>query len=103
MGLKKDKYDSKDTSLKQLLIILAVILLVLGIISIVKKSKNYATNTETEIKLETLEKNGILTNLNDKYKNKSIYVQYVGNYFCCCSSKDGSTCNQEICKGTVTP
>ena len=54
MGLKKDKYDSKDTSLKQLLIILAVILLVLGIISIVKKSKNYATNTETEIKLETV-------------------------------------------------
>ena len=54
MGLKKDKYDSKDTSLKQLLIILAVILLVLGIISIVKKSKNYATNTETGIKLETV-------------------------------------------------
>ena len=57
----------------------------------------------TEIKLETLEKNGILTNLNDKYKNKSIYVQYVGNYFCCCSSKYWSTCNQEICKGTVKP
>ena len=54
MGLKKDKYDSKDTSLKQLLIILAVILLVLGIISIVKKSKNNDTNTETEIKLETV-------------------------------------------------
>lgn len=54
MGLKKDKYDSKDNSLKQLLIILAVILLILGIISIVKKSKNNDTNTETEIKLETV-------------------------------------------------
>lgn len=54
MGLKKDKYDSKDNSLKQLLIILAVILLVLGIISIVKKSKSNDTNTETEIKLETV-------------------------------------------------
>ena len=61
-----DKYDwlvkvfyevhPEDTNiiLKELLIILAVILLVLGIISIVKKSKNYATNTETEIKLETV-------------------------------------------------
>lgn len=56
-----------------------------------------------EIKLSDLEKNGVLSKLNEKYKNKSIYVQYVGNYFCCCSSKDGNTCNQEMCKGTVNP
>lgn len=56
-----------------------------------------------EIKLIDLEKNGILSKLSDKYKNKSIYVQYVGNYFCCCASKDGNTCNQDMCKGTVNP
>lgn len=54
MAIKKDKYDSKDTSLKQLLIILAVIILILGIISIVKKSKKTDVDTETKIKLATV-------------------------------------------------
>lgn len=56
-----------------------------------------------EIKLIDLEKDGILSNLSSKYKNKSVYVQYVGNYYCCCADKDGKSCNQDVCKGTVTP
>lgn len=56
-----------------------------------------------EIKLIDLEKDGILSNLSGKYKNKSVYVQYVGNYYCCCADKDGKSCNQDVCKGTVTP
>ena len=54
-------------------------------------------------KLIDLEKDGILSNLSSKYKNKSVYVQYVGNYYCCCADKDGKSCNQDVCKGTVTP
>ena len=56
-----------------------------------------------EIKLIDLEKDGILSNLSGKYKNKSVYVQYVGNYYCCYADKDGKSCNQDVCKGTVTP
>ena len=56
-----------------------------------------------EIKLSDLEKNGILSNLNSKYKNKSVYVQYVGNYYCCCADNEGNSCNQDICNNTVTP
>lgn len=54
-----------------------------------------------EIKLIELEKNNILSKLNDKYKNKSIYVRYIGNYFCCCSDTEGSICNQNICKESI--
>lgn len=54
MAFKKDKYDSKDTSLKQLLIILAAILLILGIISIVKKAKNNNDDSEKTSKLEVV-------------------------------------------------
>lgn len=71
-------------------------------------AKNYINkddykNKLKEIKLIDLEKSGALSKLSDKYKNKSIYVQYVGNYFCCCASNDGSRCNQDICKDTVNP
>lgn len=66
-------------------------------------NKEEYKNKLKEIKLIDLEKNGVLSKLNEKYKNKSIYVQYVGNYFCCCASKDGNTCNQEICKDAVMP
>jgi len=70
-------------------------------------AKLYANKTDysarlTEIKLKTLEQHNILTNLDDKYKEKSIYVQYVGNYYCCCADKDAKTCNQSICKDSVT-
>ena len=62
-----------------------------------------SNDPEAEIKLIDLEKDGILSNLSGKYKNKSVYVQYVGNYYCCCADKDGKSCNQDVCKGTVTP
>lgn len=53
MALRKERYEKKEISLKQLLIILAVIILILGIISIVKKNKNKTDGPQTEIKLET--------------------------------------------------
>lgn len=62
---------------------------------------NYSSKL-TEVKLKTLEEHNILTNLDDKYKNKSIFIQYVGNYYCCCADKEATTCNQSICKESVT-
>ena len=68
--------------------------------------ENYQ-NKLTEIKLIELEKNGFLTNLSQKYKEKSIFVGYTNNQFCCCTKKDSkkelsennSTCNDlEVCK-----
>lgn len=70
-------------------------------------NKNNYNNVLKELKLLDLEKSGFLTNLNQNYKEKSIFVGYKNNYFCCCSKKDSSKqltidnaiCNDlEVCK-----
>lgn len=64
--------------------------------------ENYSSSLK-EIKLIDLENSGIFSNLSDKYKKSKVYVQYVGNLFCCCADKDGKVCNQSRCNGTVNP
>lgn len=59
MAIKKDKYETKEISLKQLLIILAVIIIILVIVSIFSNSKtnsntNSNNNSETKTKLQTV-------------------------------------------------
>ena len=70
-------------------------------------NKSGYNNVLKEVKLIDLEKSGFLTNLNQKYKEKTLYVGYKDNYFCCCTKKDAkkelsednSTCNDiEVCK-----
>ena len=54
--------------------------------------------TISELKLKTLEENSILTNLDEEHKNKSIYVGYIGNYYCCCKDLSRNNCNNDICE-----
>src|SRR5574344_1347696 len=63
--------------------------------------ENYQDSLK-KVELSTLESAGILTNLDSKYRDKSIYVQYVGNYYCCCNDQNATSCISEYCQKNVT-
>ena len=60
--------------------------------------ENTHANKE-KIYLKTLEEHNILSNLDEKHKDKYIYAGHWENYFCCCTGPDEEhlTCNNDIC------